>query len=134
MSHCQYHGYGDSLNVEGWLKHCLTADAVIRFANNPPLEGADAIREAFTAQFAMLQSMKHTIVYFDIVGSTIYQAAQIKYVVKGDSEHKVIDIPGFAVFHMDGDVFTQDSRMSLFEVYLDPSPLHQRFTEVRKLK
>lgn len=65
----------------------------------------------------------------DYVPPRIYQAATIRYLVKGDDSAKdVIQIPGFATFFVkpggDGSL-----RCYRAETFLDPSPVFQRMAE-----
>lgn len=106
----------------------------------------------FKMVFAKLDLMTHEILYFgmgfpsylvrclrqhnltncdllDVVGSKIYQAARIRYVVKGDDpDHDVIDIPGFAVFFLRK---TDGGRLKLYraETYLNPTEVFSRIAE-----
>lgn len=65
----------------------------------------------------------------DVVDSKIYQAATIRYLVKGDNpERDVIEIPGFAVFflrHKDG----ERPKLSRAETYLNPTEVFGRIAE-----
>lgn len=105
----------------------------------------------FKTVFAKLDVMTHEILYFgtsfsflhvafeptqmtycgmlDVVGSKIYQAAQIRYVVKGDDpERDVIEIPGFAVFFLRE---REGERPKLYraETYLNPTEVFSRIAE-----
>ena len=102
----------------------------------------------FKDVFAKLDQMTHEVNYFglstrfwrthdwtddgprpDFVEPKIYQAATIRYVVKGDDAEKdAITIPGFAVFSTRvGD----DGRRRCYraETFLDPSPVFRRIGE-----
>ena len=74
--------------------------------------------------------MEHYVEYFDFVGQRIYQAARIKYRVKGDSPSgkNDVEIPGFAVF----DLREEGARLicSRMETYIDTRPLEARMAEV----
>jgi len=64
-----------------------------------------------------------------LVDEKIYQAARIRYLVKGDDPAKdIITIPGFAVFFVRAG---KDGTKKLFrtETYLDPSPVFKRIGE-----
>lgn len=65
----------------------------------------------------------------DYVPPRIYQAATIRYVVKGDDPAKdVIRIPGFATFSV---TLGDDGSLRCYraETFLDPSPVFQRMAE-----
>lgn len=69
------------------------------------------------------------MVFPDVVESKIYQAATIRYLVKGDDpERDVIQIPGFAVFFLRQ---TDGERPKLFraETYLNPTEVFARIAE-----
>ncbi|KAK7217482.1 hypothetical protein V2G26_005485 [Clonostachys chloroleuca] len=76
-----------------------------------------------------LDLMTHEVLYFDFVGDQIYQAAKIRYLVKGDNpEEDVIEIPGFAVFNVK---HGEDEKLRCYkaEIFLDPSPVFHRIAE-----
>lgn len=109
----------------------MTDDITLQFGNNPLLTGIDAVRGMFEQIFPNLDLMEHYIEYFDFVPpDKVYQAARIRYRVKGDdtSGKGDVEIPGFAVFWVreEGDKL-KSYRM---ETYLDPSPLLKRMEQV----
>lgn len=110
----------------------MTEDIELKFGNMPVLKGPD-VRKMFTETFQRLDMMEHYIEYFDFVPPKIYQAARIRYRVKGDdvSGKDDIEIPGFAVFFVredaSGSGMLECYRM---ETYLDPSPLMKRIEDV----
>lgn len=105
----------------------MTEDVELQYANNPVIKGAD-VQAMFGQVLPQLDLMEHEIVYFDYVEPKIYQAARIRYLVKGDDPSQVIEIPGFATFFV-----REEAGGSLkcyrSEVYLDPTPVFARMAE-----
>jgi hypothetical protein len=103
----------------------MTDDVEMQYANNPVIKG-DEVRQMFKNVLSKLDIMTHEIRYFDYVAPRIYQAATIRYLVKGDSrDTDEINIPGFAVFFVRKDVV---GRLKCYraETFLDPSAVFQR--------
>lgn len=105
----------------------MTDDIELQYANNPVLKGAD-VQAMFGQVFPQLDLMEHEIVYFDFVEPRIYQAARIRYRVKGDDASQDISIPGFGTFFMRE---AADGSLKCYraEVYLDPSPVFARIAQ-----
>ena len=72
--------------------------------------------------------------YVEVVGNTIYQAATISYVVKGDPEKVVVKLTGFAVFCRAPVGEEEAGKVARFEVYLDPAPLKERLQVAAEAK
>lgn len=103
----------------------MTDDVEMQYANTPVIKG-DEVRQMFNNVLGQLDQMIHEIRYFDYVAPRIYQAATIRYLVKGDSQERdEITIPGFAVFAVRKDV---DGRVKCYqaETFLDPSEVFQK--------
>lgn len=106
----------------------MTDDVEMQYANTPLLKG-DSVRQMFKAVLGELDTMTHEIRYFDYVAPRIYQAATIRYVVKGDNRvTDEITIPGFAVFEVRKDDVGV-VRCYRAETFLDPSVVFQRIRE-----
>jgi len=105
----------------------MTDDTELQYANNPVMKGKE-VRDMFTQVFQQLDLMEHEIVYFNYVPPRIYQAARIRYRVKGDGPEHEIVIQGFATFYL-----REDEKKNLkcyrAEAYLDPSQLFAKMTE-----
>ncbi|KAJ5780622.1 hypothetical protein N7457_005782 [Penicillium paradoxum] len=100
----------------------------MQYANNPVIQGSE-VRQMFRSVLSQLAMLTHEIRYFDYVAPRIYQAATIRYLVKGDSlDTDEITIPGFAVFFVRKD---DAGRMKCYrvETFLDPSAVFQRIAE-----
>lgn len=123
----KFHAAGDRLRPDESVSEFYSADCVMEFPGQPARIGQGDIRGFFEAQFAHLESMKHTIKTVDALPDKIYQEATISYVVKGDPEKKTIDIQGIAIFGKKAD----EDVMSYFRVYLDPAPLLERIKQVQ---
>jgi hypothetical protein len=106
----------------------MTDDVEIQYSNNPVIKGNE-VRQMFKIVLGQLDMMTHEICYFDYVAPRIYQAATIRYLVKGDSpDTDEITIPGFAVFCVRRD----DAgcvKCYRAETFLDPSAVFQRIAE-----
>ena len=105
----------------------MTDDTELQYANNPVMKGKE-VRDMFTQVFQQLDLMEHEVVYFDYVPPRIYQAARIRYRVKGDGPEQEIVVQGFGTFYL------RENEQKLLkcyraEVYLDPSQLFARVAE-----
>ena len=108
----------------------MTDDVEMQYANNPVIKGND-VRHMFKAVLGQLDMMTHEIRYFDYVAPRIYQAATIRYLVKGDNlDTDEITIPGFAVFFVRKDD-ADAGRVKCYraETFLEPSAVFQRMAE-----
>lgn len=106
----------------------MTDDVEMQYANNPVIKGSE-VRQMFKTVLGQLDMMVHDIRYFDYVVPRIYQAATIRYLVKGDSpDTDEITIPGFAVFSIRKD---DAGRVKCYraETFLEPSAVFQRIVE-----
>ena len=61
----------------------------------------------------------------DAAGNKIYLTCTITYVVKNDPKKEVFKIPTAGVFYL-----SDEGVVEKFEVYLDPSPVFTRISEV----
>jgi len=115
------------LDAAKWCGDFMTEDVELQYANNPVIKGEE-VRAMFSQAFSQLDLMKHEVVHFDYVAPKIYQAARIRYRVKGDTPDQNIDIPGFGVFYLREDA---DGSLKCYrsEVYLDPTPVFARIAE-----
>ncbi|KAE9374204.1 hypothetical protein N431DRAFT_481474 [Stipitochalara longipes BDJ] len=79
--------------------------------------------------------MKHEIVELDLTPNKIFQACTISYIVKNDSESKVIKIPAMGVFHLleNGKKEESGAILNRFDVYLDPGEIFAGIAEVGKV-
>jgi hypothetical protein len=105
----------------------MTDDVEMQYANSPVIKGSE-VRQMFKTVLGQLGMMTHEIRYFDYVAPRIYQAATIRYLVKGDSLDDEITIPGFAVFFVRKD----DAgcvRCYRAETFLDASAVFRRIAE-----
>ena len=124
----QFHRSSATLDAEAWCQDFYTDDIELRYANQPVLKGAD-VRNMFGQVFPQLEKMTHDVEYFDYVAPKIYQAASIRYRVKGDDPAtEDIAIPGFATFFVRDD---DEGKLKCYraDIFLDPSPVFQRIAE-----
>lgn len=106
----------------------MTDDVEMQYANSPVIKGVE-VRQMFRNVLGELDAMTHEIRYFDYVAPCIYQAATIRYLVKGDNQNTdEITIPGFAVFSVRKDDAGQ-VKCYRAETFLDPSAVFQRIAE-----
>lgn len=105
----------------------MADDIELQYANNPVVKGPD-VKAMFAQVFQQLDLMEHNIVYFDFVAPRIYQAARIRYRVKGDDETGDIDIPGFATFFVREE---SDGLLKCYraETFLDPTQVFARIAQ-----
>ncbi|CRL29415.1 unnamed protein product [Penicillium camemberti] len=123
-----FHRASATLNADQWLDEFMTDDVEMQYANNPVIKGSE-VRQMFKTVLGQLDMMVHDIRYFDYVAPRIYQAATIRYLVKGDSlDTDEITIPGFAVFSVRKD---DAGRVKCYraETFLEPSAVFQRIVE-----
>ncbi|KIW90028.1 uncharacterized protein Z519_09458 [Cladophialophora bantiana CBS 173.52] len=138
-----FHAASATLSASHWCNNFFAPSIILQFGNGPPVQGLEALRDMFFApQLSRLDLMEHYIEYFDYVPPRIYQAARIKYRVKGDdpSGKDDVEIPGFATLYVredgDGDVASGDGgnkgRLICYrmETFLDTRPLEKRMQEV----
>ncbi|VUC28707.1 unnamed protein product [Clonostachys rosea] len=128
LTKLKFHAASKTLDADYWLDNYFTENASLQYANSPVISGP-SVRQMFKEVFKKLDLMEHEVLYFDVVGDRIYQAAKIRYLVKGDDPGQgVIEIPGFAVFnveHGEGEKI----RCYKAEIFLDPSPVFKRIAE-----
>lgn len=105
----------------------MTDDTELQYANNPIIKGQE-VRDMFAQVFQQLDLMEHEVVYFDYVAPRIYQAARIRYRVKGDGPEQEIVVRGFATFYLREDE-NRDLKCYRAEVYIDPSQVFARIAE-----
>ncbi|KAM0207033.1 hypothetical protein ACHAPA_009509 [Fusarium lateritium] len=120
-----FHESSKTLDADQWVDDFFTKDVTLQFANNPVISGDD-LRPMFKNVFANLDMMTHDIEYFDYVPPRIFQAATVRYLVKGDNPEKdVIQIPGFSSLSVKED---NDGKLRCHhaEIFLDASPVFQR--------
>jgi hypothetical protein len=120
------HAGSASLDATSWVSSFMTSDMTLQYANNPILRGPEVLA-MFQSVFPQLDLMEHTVEYFDFVSPKIYQAASIRYRIKGDDASMEIVIPGFAVFW----VREEEGRLMMYraETFLDPSQVFARIAE-----
>ncbi|KEF58658.1 uncharacterized protein A1O9_06584, partial [Exophiala aquamarina CBS 119918] len=124
-----FHAGSAALDADRWLDDFFTEDISLQYSNNPVIHGTD-VRAMFKMVFAKLDLMTHEVLYFDVVESKIYQAATIRYLVKGDDPNRdVIEIPGFAVFFLRQQKDGERPKLFRAETYLNPTGIFARIAE-----
>lgn len=126
-----FHRTSASLDAHAFATNFFTTDAEVQYANNPVSKGRDAVQRDFGAAFKNLDLMAHDIDYFDFVAGPqpkLYQAAKIRYVVRGDNtERDVIELPGMMVAWLG--VEGARLKMKRCEIFLDASKVFGRMIE-----
>lgn len=127
LTFIQFHRASAELNAEKWCSDSMTEDIELQYANNPVLKGAK-VKAMFSQVFQQLDEMEHKIEYFDYVAPRIYQAARIRYRVKGDDASQDIEIPGFAAIFVRNE---PDGSLKCYraEIFLDPSQVFARIAQ-----
>lgn len=132
----RFHAASATLNAKSWVQNFMTEDVSFQYANQPIVQGRENVEAWFVPVLAALDEMTHFVEYFDWVANkgTIYQAAKIRYVVKGDDrQEQAIEIRGFAVFSLRpvnaGDGNGEELKCWRAETYLDPTEVFNRITE-----
>ena len=74
------------------------------------------------------------VTFTETVGDTIYQAADITYVIKGDPEAIQIKIHGMANYFRKPAGAEEAGKVARLEVYLDSLALVKRMEEVAALE
>ena len=77
----------------------FTPDAWLRFGNNPPLKGPEAIREAIAGFFQAFVSLSHESKGTFLDGDTLFLEAVVTY-QRHDGQR--VSVPAMTVFHLVG--------------------------------
>jgi ketosteroid isomerase-like protein len=93
----------------------LTADAVFRYANAPPVTGPDATREAVAQFFAAVKSLRHQLLQVWTLGKMVFCKGEVSYERLDGS--KAGPFPFFNLFTMRG------GKIAEYLIYVDISPL-----------
>lgn len=124
-----WHASTETLDAKLCVDKFFTSDIELRYANNPPVKGKDTAIQFFDSAFKALEMMHHDIEYFDFVAPDhLYQAATIKYVVKGDDlERDMITITGL----MSSWLVEEDGKLKVKrnDIFLDASQVFGRMAE-----
>lgn len=124
-----WHSSTETLDAKLCVGKFFTSDIELRYANNPPAKGRDAALQFFDSAFKALEMMHHDIEYFDFIApDRLYQAATIKYVVKGDNlEKDMITIMGLMSIWL----VEEDGRLKVKrnDIFLDASQVFARMAE-----
>lgn len=108
-----YYDAVDNLRLDEFMdRH--TDDAVIRFGNNPPVQGKAAIRETIGGFWSMLNGMQHTVKNrWDVDDTTILEA-DVKYDLK---DGRTVEVPCASILERSGE------QISNLRVLIDLAPL-----------
>lgn len=124
-----FHESTARLDAKSTVEEFFAKDVELCYANNPPVNGKKDAEGFFDTAFKALDLMHHDIEYFDFVApNKLYQAATIKYVIKGDDPEKdMITIPAMMV----ASLVEEDSKLKIGrnEIYLDASAVFGRMIE-----
>lgn len=104
----------DNKDVEALLGY-LAPDATQRFANQPPLQGHDAIRAGNEAFLSSIKSLSHELVDAWEFDGTVVIRLEVSYV---SLTERHTTIPVVTVFH------ERDGIIELYEVFFDIAPVY----------
>ena len=93
----------------------LTPDAVFRYANEPPVTGPEATREAVAQFFGAIKSLRHQVLQVWTLGEMVFCRGEVSYERLDGS--KAGPFPFFNLFKMRGD------KIAEYLIYVDISPL-----------
>ena len=124
-----FHTSTAALDARSTVEQFFTSDIECQYANNPLAVGANTVQSFFDTAFNALDSMTHKIVYFDFIApDKLYQAATIRYVVKGDdADTQMIIVPAMMTAWLREENGQLKIRRN--EIYLDTNRLFGRMAE-----
>ena len=103
-------GFAAAFTEDGWL----------RFGNNPPLEGREAIEAAIAQFFTAMVALKHTPKGAFIDGETLILEAEVTYT---RHDQQKVTVPAVTIYHIAG---TSDAGKPVADecrIYVDLTPL-----------
>ncbi len=105
----------DNQNVDGFVE-CLTPNATLRFGNQPPQTGRQAIAESIGGFFSMIEDLNHDRrQVFEVDGAVVVEGS-VEYLRKdGDT----VEVPFCNVMYLN-DAGEQIRR---YNIYVDQGPL-----------
>ena len=101
--------FADAFTSEGWL----------RFGNNPPLIGRDAIREAIAGFFSMFASLEHESAGTTFSDGTLVVEATVTYTL---FEGGTVSVPACTIFRF-ADTSGERPLAHKCQIYVDLAPL-----------
>jgi ketosteroid isomerase-like protein len=104
----------DQRDAEGFAAHFAT-DGIVRFANNPPVEGREGIVQFANGFFEMIGGIRHAFERAYVLDGAEVLEGAVTYVRKDGRE--VGPLPFCSVFDLRG------SEIAEYRVYVDTSPL-----------
>ena len=103
-------GFAAAFTEDGWL----------RFANNPRLEGRDAIEAAIAQFFTAMVSLKHTPKGAFIDGETLVLEAEVTYT---RHDQQTVTVPAVTIYHIAGANEAGKPVADECRIYVDLTPL-----------
>ncbi|UJR12951.1 hypothetical protein I4U23_017125 [Adineta vaga] len=116
----RFHEVNSSLNAEKFVTEFFTEDAVMQYANNPPVKGHHNLIQNFKANFDQVDMLEHETEHVDVLPDRIYQTIYVSFKVKGDPE--VIRLRGLRVFHKT----SEEQKMQRYDVFADITPIMEK--------
>ena len=101
--------FADAFTSEGWL----------RFGNNPPLIGRDAIREAIAGFFSMFASLEHESAGTTFSDGTLVVEATVTYTL---FDGGIVSVPACTIFRF-ADTSGDRPLAHKCQIYVDLAPL-----------
>lgn len=103
----------DSMDPDRFAAH-LAEDVTMRFGNADPIQGRDAVREAWASFCADLNGVAHEVVeQWTADGATIVEA-MVTYTRKDDSD---VTVPVATIYR------ERDGEITDYRIYIDLAPL-----------
>jgi ketosteroid isomerase-like protein len=103
----------DSMEPERFAQH-LAPDAVMRFGNAPPVEGRDAIRDAWAAFCEGVDGVHHDLVEQWSSGDATIVEARVTYTRKDKS---TVTVPVVTIYRARGELIDD------YRIFIDLAPL-----------
>ena len=105
----------DNQNVDGFVE-CLTPNATLRFGNQPPQTGRQAIADSIGGFFEMIDGLQHELAEVFEVDDAIVVEGNVEY--RREDGHTV-DVPFCNVMYLDD----AGEKIRRYNIYVDQGPL-----------
>jgi hypothetical protein len=104
----------DSMDSDRFARH-LSEDVVMRFGNADPVEGRDAVRDAWAGFCAELRGVRHAVVEKWDAGPATIVEATVTYTRKDGSE---VGVPVVTIYRSGSDLIDD------YRIFIDLAPLY----------
>jgi len=103
----------DSMEPDRFARH-LAPGATMRFGNAPPVEGRDAIREAWASFCETLAGVSHDVVEQWRAGGATIVEANVTYTRQ---DHSTVTVPVVTIYRARGELIDD------YRIFIDLAPL-----------